>query len=253
MYLGRFFLFFTIYCGIIVFPEMVKGAKKDIYDPNDALKKNTSIKTRKALFFIIICFFIYTIGFHFILDIPGLVNRDFAIFSGKIQNIEKIEDNKYNITIESDGELIHFENVFSENLSKGNYIEIGCPPNPLYMDIVVKNNNNVTDLYQKYYGSNLLEKICIGIYVVLNFIVQFLQIQKVKNTDTTKNNYIYLFWKIGLYLFTVVLTISLINIVNNLCMGILAAVLFSIYNLYYLIFFISHCRNSGDKVDTILR
>lgn len=246
MYLGRFFLLFTIYCGIIVFPEMVKGAKKDIYDPNDALKKNTSTKTRKAIHFIIICFFIYAIGFHFILDIPRLVNRDFTMFSGKIQNVEKIEDNKYNITIESDGELIHFESVFAENLSEGNYIEIGCPPNPLYMDIVVKNNNSVTDLYQKYYGSNLLEKICIGIYVLVNFIVQFLQIQKAKNNVTTQNNNIYLWWKFGLYLFTVVLMISLINIVNNLCIGILAAVLFTIYNLCYLIFSISNCRNSGE-------
>lgn len=60
MYLGRFFLFFTIYCGIIVFCKMVKGAEKDIYDPSYVLKKNTSIKARKVIYFIVI-FFSYTL------------------------------------------------------------------------------------------------------------------------------------------------------------------------------------------------
>ena len=243
MYLGRFFLFFAIYCGIIVFYEMVKGAEKDIYDPNYVLKKNTSIKTRKVIYFIIIFFFIYAIGFHIILDIPRLVNRDFVMFNGKIQNIEKPEDNRYDIIMENDGELMHFDNVYAENLFEESYIEIACPPNPLYMDIVVKDNNNVTDIYQKYYGSNLLEKIGICIYALINFMVQFLQLKKAKNNDTT-NNHIYLLWKIALYLFTAVLMISLMNVANNLCIGILAAVLFTIYNLCYLIFSISYSRST---------
>lgn len=246
MYLGRFFLFFTIYCGIIVFCKMVKGAEKDIYDPSYVLKKNTSIKARKVIYFIVIFFFIYAIGFHIILDIPRLANRDFDMFSGKIQNIEKIEDNQYDIIIENDGQLMNFDSVYAENLYEGNYIEIGCPPNPLYMDIVVKNNYNVTDIYQKYYGRNLLEKICICIYAGVNFIVQFLQLQKAKNNDTINNNNIYLLWKIALYLFTVVLMISVINIVNNLCIGIFAAVLFTVYNLCFLIFSISHNKGSRE-------
>ena len=158
MYFGRFFLFFTIYCGIIVFCKMVKGAEKDIYDPNYILKKSTSIKARKVIYFIIILFFIYAIGFHFILDIPRLVNRDFVMFNGRIQNIENTDDNRCDIIIENDGELQCFGNVYAEDLSEGSYIEIGCPPNPLYMDIVVKSNNNITDTYQKYYGSNIIGK-----------------------------------------------------------------------------------------------
>ena len=153
---------------------------------------------------------------------------------------EKTEDNQYDIIIENEGQLMNFDCVYAENLYEGSYIEIGCPPNPLYMDIVVKNNYNVTDIYQKYYGRNLLEKICICIYAVVNFIVQFLQLQKAKNNDTINNNNIYLLWKIALYLFTVVLMISVINIVNNLCIGIFAAILFTVYNLCYLIFSISH-------------
>lgn len=243
MYLGRFILFFTIYCGIIVFCKMVKGAEKDIYDPNYVLKKNTSIKTRKVIYFIVIFFFIYAIGFHIILDIPRLVNRDFVILNGKIKSIEKIEDNKYNITIENDSELMNFDAVYTEYLYEGSYIEIGCPPNPLYMDIVVRNNNNITSVYQKYYGSNLLEKICICIYALVNFAVQFLQLKKAKNNNTISRNNIYLLWKIALYLFTAVLMISVMNIVNNLCIGIFAAVSFTIYNLCYLIFSVEVQKN----------
>ena len=243
MYLGRFFLFFTIYCGIIVFCKMVKGAEKDIYNPNYVLKKHTSIKIRKITYFIVIIFFIYAIGFHIILDIPRLVNRDFVIFNVKIQSIEKIEDNKYSISIENDGELMKFDAVYAENLYEGNYIEIGCPPNPLYMDIVVKNNSDITPVYQKYYGSDLLEKICICIYALVNFAVQFLQLQKAKNNNMIRRNNIYILWKIALYLFTAVLMISLMNIVNNLCIGVFAAVLFTIYNLCYLIFSVEAQEN----------
>lgn len=243
MYFGRFFLFFTIYCGIIVFCEMVKGAEKDIYDPNYVLKKNTSIKVRKVIYFIIILFFIYAIGFHIILDIPRLVNRDFVMFNGRIQNIENTDDNRYNIIIENDGKLRCFDNVYAEDLSEGDYIEIGCPPNPLYMDIVVENNNNITDTYQKYYGSNILEKICVFMYVLINFGVQFRQLQKAKSIVTSNKNSIYLFWKSALYLFTAVLLISLMNSFDNLVIGIFAAALFTVYNLCYLIFYIWRCRS----------
>ena len=104
------------------------------------------------------------------------------------------------------------------------------------------NENNFSSRFQYY----LLEKICICIYAVVNFIVQFLQLQKAKNNDTINNNNIYLLWKIALYLFTVVLMISVINIVNNLCIGIFAAVLFTVYNLCYLIFSISHNKGSRE-------
>lgn len=217
---------------------MVKGAEKDIYDPNYILKKSTSIKARKVIYFIIILFFIYAIGFHFILDIPRLVNRDFVMFNGRIQNIENTDDNRCDIIIENDGELQCFGNVYAEDLSEGSYIEIGCPPNPLYMDIVVKSNNNITDTYQKYYGSNILEKMCVFMYVLINFGVQFRQLQKAKRVIRSNKNSIYLFWKIALYLFTAVLPISLINYFNNLGIGIFAAVLFTVYNLCYLIFYI---------------
>ena len=227
----------------LVWVTGLKYAEKDIYDPNYVLKKNTSIKTRKVIYFIVIFFFIYAIGFHIILDILRLVNRDFIIFSGKIQSTEKIEDNKYSITIENEGELMNFDAVYAENLYEGNYIEIGCPPNPLYMDIVVKNNNSITPIYQKYYGSNLLEKICICIYALVNFAVQFLQLQKAKNNNMISRNNIYFLWKIALYLFTFVLMISLMNIVNNLCIGIFAAFLFTIYNLCYLIFSVEVQKN----------
>lgn len=225
---------------------MVKGAEKDIYDPNYVLKKNTSIKARKVIYFIIISFFIYAVGFHIILDIPRLVNRDFAIFTGRIENIEEIEENKYDIIIENDGESMSFDSVYAENLCEGSYIEIDCPQNPLYMDIVAKNNDNVTDIYQKYYGSNLLEKICICIYGLVNFAVQFLQLKKVPNNGMKSKNSIYCIWKITLYLFTLVFMISLINIVNNLYIGLLAAVLFAVYNLCYLIFSISDYGGSGE-------
>ena len=87
---------------------MVKGAEKDIYDPSYVLKKNTSIKARKVIYFIVIFFFIYAIGFHIILDIPRLANRDFDMFSGKIQNIEKIEEYR-NIVIEKSNQLAKME------------------------------------------------------------------------------------------------------------------------------------------------
>ena len=50
------------------------------------------------------------------------------MFSGKIQNIEKIEDNQYDIIIENDGQLMNFDSVYAENLYERSYIEIGCPP-----------------------------------------------------------------------------------------------------------------------------
>lgn len=233
MYFGRFFLFFTIYCGIIVFCEMVKGAEKDIYNPNSALKTYTSMKVRKVIYSIIIFLFVYAIGFHIVLDIPRLVNRDFVMFTGEIQNIEKAEGNKYNIVIENGGKLRCFNNVYAENPRKGSYVEIGCPPNPLYMDIVVKSNNKVTNIYQKYYGHSFFEKLLIIIYGFLNFIVQFRQIQKAKKLTYERDN-INLLWEISLCLFTIVLLVSLLNIINNFFVGVFAAILFAVYNLCYL-------------------
>lgn len=240
MFVGRFYLFFTIYSGIIVICKMIESAKTDIYTPNDVLKKNTSIVFRKILYILVISFFVYALGFHIILDLPRLVNRDFMMYNGYVQKTEKISEYKYNVIIEDSEGIKSFNSIYGENLEEGDFIQIALPPNPLYGDIVVKKNNNITNLYQKHYGNNFKEKVYVFIYCLLNVVVQNRKLRKAKHYIQNKaGKHIHKSWTITLYFFTFVLLLSLTNIINNFFMGILAGGLYFIYNLCYLIISVS--------------
>ena len=236
MFEGKFYLFFTIYSGAIVISQMVRGGEKDIYAPNDDLKKHTSVTFRKVLYGLIISFFIFGLAY-VILDIPRLVNRDFALYDGKIEEIKKTEDHKYDIILECDGEEKSFPSVYAEELFEGSYIEIGIPPNPLYRDIVIKNNHSITALYKKYYGSNFMEKAGVIFYCILNFFIQSVQLKKAKPYGINRLKMgIYLGWRIGMYSFSGVLFLSLANMVNNLLIGVLAGGLYVLYNFCCMIY-----------------
>ena len=241
MLMGRDYYFFVIYAGVIVIYSMVKAAEKDIYAPNDALKKNIpSLKVRRTLYVLVISFFIYGFGFHLISDLPRLVNRDFDTESGEIREITETKEGRYDITLEDAGKIRSYRDIHGEGLTKGEHIMIVCSPNPLYADLGVKTNNSITELYLQYYGSNSIEKVYVIFYCFLNFLVQAREFRKIKNNagDSWRKR-IYVAWKAALYLFTFALLFSLANMIDNFIIGMFIGAMYVLYNMCYLVLHVS--------------
>lgn len=239
MILQKLLFYFLLFSATLLGIRLTEGVRDDVFFPNERLKELMKIINKKImiLFYVFIYSFAIIGGaFCIISSAPCLMNKDFAIQRGKIQSVSLYEKNnlgtKYNIIlVDENGNYNQVEHVFSDSLKEGDEVEIAESSQGFLGRIVKTINGKETEYYQTIEDSTGIEKIIVCIYIIFAIVMQsrFLKREK-KSMSISKVQLLLLkFWEKGVWIYCIIMTISLFDLVDNKILGVTGAIVFVIY------------------------
>lgn len=239
MVLQKFLFYFLLFSATLLGIRFTEGVRDDLFSPNERLKELMKIINKKIIivFYVsIYTFFMVGGAFYIIASAPCLMNKDFAIQKGKIQSVSFYEKNnlgtKYNIIlVDKNGNYNEVEHVFSDDLKEGDEVEIAESSQRFLGRIVKAVNGKETEYYQSIEDSTGIEKIVVSIYVIFSIVMQtrFLKREK-KSMSISKVQLLLLqFWEKGVWIYCIIMMISLFNLIDNKILGVTGAIVFVIY------------------------
>ncbi|WP_049728406.1 hypothetical protein [Dorea sp. D27] len=239
MFLQKLLFYVLLFSATLLSIRLTEAVRGDVFFPNERLKELMNLINKKTMILFYVSFYTFFViggAYYIISSAPCVMNKDFAIKRGKIQNVSLYEKNnigtKYNITLlDENGNYNQVEHVFSEALKEGDEVEIAESSQRFLGRIVKTINGKETEYYQSIENSTGIEKIIVCIYIIFTIVMQtrFLKREK-KSMSISKVQLLLLqFWEKGVWIYCIIMAISLFNLVDNKIWGITGALVFVIY------------------------
>lgn len=239
MVLQKLSFYVLLFSATLLSIRLTEAVRGDVFFPNERLRELMNIINKKTmiLFYVsVYTFLMIGCAYYIISSAPCLMNKDFAIQRGKIQSVSLYEKNnvgtRYNIIlVDKNGNDNQVEHVFSEALKEGDEVEIAESSQRFLGRIVKTINGKETEYYQSIEDSTGIEKIIVCIYIIFTIVMQtrFLKREKKSMSISKVQLLLLLFWEKGVWIYCVIMAISLFNLVDNKILGVTGAIVFVIY------------------------
>lgn len=202
---------------------------------------------------LILVFFVIAFGEYIIKELPKTINGEYSLMTGVVEEYSVIGNQNYNLILQDDGELYELENIFSDSLQKGDYVEIAFYPleGYYYMDVVQKINGETTDCYRNYYGNLWADRLWVAAYILVNIALQLWLLKKEYNRMSTGiEKWLGNIWRYGVFVYSGVLLISYVDIFDNDVLGIVVCMLFIIHSFAEALYLLCVARRESRNSDT---